>query len=89
MSDYCRYCDSDQIEERIEEIKRTNRKYRDWDDSDVQELFEDEIGLCYECTREEDADDYKGEGWGWYHFTNQLNATVCFTDTNRNTSRTN
>jgi hypothetical protein len=64
MSDYCRYCDSDQIEERISEIKRTNRKYRDWDDSDVQELFEDEIGLCYECTREEDADDFKGEGWG-------------------------
>lgn len=63
MSDYCRYCDSDQIEERIEEIKRTNRKYRHWDDSDVQELFEGEIGLCYECTREEDADDYKGEGW--------------------------
>ncbi len=63
MSDYCRYCDSEAIEERIADIKHTNRKYRDWDDSDVQELFEDEIGLCYECTREEDADDYKGEGW--------------------------
>jgi len=47
MKDYCRNCDSDQIEERISEIKRTNRKYRDWDDSDVQELFEDEIGLCW------------------------------------------
>jgi len=56
MSDYCRYCDSDQIEERIAEIKRTSIVYEDWDDSDVQDLFEDEIGLCYECTKEEDAD---------------------------------
>lgn len=56
MSDYCRYCDSDQIEERIAEIKRTSIVYEDWDDSDIQDLFEDEIGLCYECTKEEDAD---------------------------------
>ena len=56
MSDYCRYCDSDQIEERIAEIKRTSIVYEDWDNSDVQELFEDEIGLCYECHREEQAD---------------------------------
>jgi hypothetical protein len=63
MSDYCRYCDSDQIEERIAEIKKDNIRFAEYEDSDVQEMFEDEIGLCYECTREEDADDYKGEGW--------------------------
>ncbi len=56
MSDYCRYCDSDQIEERIAAMKRENMFYREWDDSDVQKMFEDEIGLCYECTKEEDAD---------------------------------
>ena len=56
MSDYCRYCDSDQIEERIADIKHNSIVYENWDNSDVQELFEDEIGLCYECTREEDAD---------------------------------
>ena len=56
MSDYCRYCEEDAIKERIAEIKRTSIVYEDWDDSDVQELFEDEIGLCYECTKEEDAD---------------------------------
>lgn len=63
MNDYCRYCDIEAIEERIAEIKRDNIRFREYDDSDVQEMFEDEIGLCYECTREEDADDYKGEGW--------------------------
>lgn len=56
MSDYCRYCDADQIEERIAEIKRTSIVYEHWENDDVQELFEDEIGLCYECTKEEDAD---------------------------------
>jgi hypothetical protein len=64
MKDYCRNCDSEQIEERIAEIKKENIRFREYDDSDIQEMFEDEIGLCYECTREEDADDYKGEGWG-------------------------
>lgn len=63
MKDYCRNCDSEQIEERIAEIKNENRKYRDWDDSDIEEMFEDEIGLCYDCQKEEDADDFKGEGW--------------------------
>ena len=63
MSDYCRYCDSELIEERIAEIKKDNIRFAEYEDSDVQEMFEDEIGLCYECTREEDADDYKGEGW--------------------------
>ncbi len=63
MKDYCRNCDSDQIEERIAEIKNENIRFREYDDSDVQELFEDEIGLCYDCQKEEDADDYKGEGW--------------------------
>jgi hypothetical protein len=64
MSDYCRYCDSELIEERIAEIKKENIRFREYDDSDIQEMFEDEIGLCYECTREEDADDFNGEGWG-------------------------
>jgi hypothetical protein len=63
MSDYCRYCDSELIEERVAEIKKENIRFREYDDSDIQEMFEDEIGLCYECTREEDADDFKGEGW--------------------------
>jgi hypothetical protein len=63
MKDYCRNCDSEQIEERISEIKNENIRFREYDDSDVQELFEDEIGLCYDCQKEEDADDYKGEGW--------------------------
>jgi len=63
MSDYCRYCDSDLIEERIADIKHNSIVYENWDNSDVQELFEDEIGLCYDCQKEEDADDYKGEGW--------------------------
>jgi hypothetical protein len=63
MSDYCRYCDSDQIEERIAEIKKDNIRFAEYEDSDVQEMFEDEIGLCYYCQKEEDADDYKGEGW--------------------------
>jgi len=63
MKDYCRNCDSDQIEERIAEIKNENIRFREYDDSDVQELFEDEIGLCYDCQKEEDADDFKGEGW--------------------------
>jgi len=63
MKDYCRNCDSEQIEERIAEIKNENIRFREYDDSDVQELFEDEIGLCYDCQKEEDADDYKGEGW--------------------------
>jgi len=63
MSDYCRYCDSEQIEERIAEIKKDNIRFREYEDSDIQEMFEDEIGLCYDCQKEEDADDYKGEGW--------------------------
>ena len=63
MSDYCRNCDSDLIEERIADIKKESIFYRDWDNSDVQEMFENEIGLCYECHKEEDADDFKGEGW--------------------------
>lgn len=63
MSDYCRNCDVDQIEERIAEIKNDNIRFREYDDSDIQEIFEDEIGLCYDCQKEEDADDYKGEGW--------------------------
>lgn len=63
MSDYCRYCDTEQIEERIADIKQNSLVYEHWDNSDVQELFEDEIGLCYDCQKEEDADDFKGEGW--------------------------
>jgi hypothetical protein len=63
MKDYCRNCDVDQIEERIAEIKNDNIRFAEYDDSDIQEMFEDEIGLCYYCQKEEDADDYKGEGW--------------------------
>jgi len=63
MKDYCRNCDSEQIEERIAEIKKENIRFREYDDSDIQEMFEDEIGLCYDCQKEEDADDFKGEGW--------------------------
>ena len=63
MKDYCKNCDSDLIEERIADIKRENICFREYDDSDVQEMFEDEIGLCRECHKEEVADDYKGEGW--------------------------
>jgi hypothetical protein len=63
MKDYCRNCDSEQIEERIAEIKNENIRFREYDDSDIQEMFEDEIGLCYDCQKEEDADDFKGEGW--------------------------
>lgn len=63
MSDYCRNCDVEQIEERIAEIKNDNIRFREYDDSDIQEMFEDEIGLCYDCQKEEDADDFKGEGW--------------------------
>jgi hypothetical protein len=63
MKDYCRNCDAEQIEERIAEIKNENIRFREYDDSDIQEMFEDEIGLCYECQKEEDADDFKGEGW--------------------------
>ena len=63
MCDYCRYCDSELIEERIAEIKKENIRFREYEDSDIQEMFEDEIGLCYDCQKEEDADDYKGEGW--------------------------
>lgn len=63
MSDYCRYCDTEAIEERIAEIKNDNIRFREYDDSDIQEMFENEIGLCRECQKEEDADDYKGEGW--------------------------
>ena len=63
MKDYCRNCDVDQIEERIAEIKNDNIRFAEYDDSDIQEMFEDEIGLCYECHKEEDADDFKGEGW--------------------------
>ena len=64
MKDYCRNCDSDLIEERIADIKKENIRFAEYENSDVQELFEDEIGLCYDCQKEEDADDYKGEGWG-------------------------
>ena len=56
MCDYCRYCDSDLIEERIAEIKKDNIRFREYEDSDIQEMFENEIGLCYECTKEENAD---------------------------------
>jgi len=63
MSDYCKNCDVEQIEERIADIKNDNIRFRDYEDSDIQEMFEDEIGLCYDCQKEEDADDYKGEGW--------------------------
>jgi len=56
MCDYCRYCDSDLIEERIAEIKKDNIRFAEYEDSDIQEMFEDEIGLCYECTKEENAD---------------------------------
>jgi len=63
MSDYCRNCDVEQIEERIAEIKNDNIRFREYDNSDIQEMFEDEIGLCYDCQKEEDADDFKGEGW--------------------------
>jgi hypothetical protein len=63
MKDYCRNCDVDQIEERIADIKNENIRFRDYDDSDIQEMFEEEIGLCYDCQKEDDADDYKGEGW--------------------------
>ncbi len=63
MKDYCRNCDVDQIEERIADIKKDNIRFRDYDDSDIQEMFEEEIGLCYDCQKEDDADDYKGEGW--------------------------
>lgn len=63
MKDYCRNCDSEQIEERIAEIKNENIRFREYEDSDIQEMFEDEIGLCYDCQKEEYADDFKGEGW--------------------------
>jgi hypothetical protein len=63
MSDYCKNCDVEQIEERIADIKNENIRFRDYDDSDIQEMFEEEIGLCYDCQKEDDADDYKGEGW--------------------------
>ena len=63
MKDYCRNCDVDQIEERIADIKKENIRFAEYENSDVQELFEDEIGLCYDCQKEEDADDFKGEGW--------------------------
>ena len=56
MCDYCRYCDSELIEERIAEIKKENIRFAEYEDSDIQEMFEDEIGLCYECTKEENAD---------------------------------
>lgn len=56
MNDYCRYCDTEAIEERIAEIKHNSIVYENWDNSDVQELFDDEIGLCRECQKEEDAD---------------------------------
>ena len=64
MKDYCRNCDSDLIEERIADIKKENIRFAEYENSDVQEMFEDEIGLCRECQKEEDADDFKGEGWG-------------------------
>ena len=63
MKDYCRNCDSELIEERIADIKKENIRFSEYENSDVQEMFEDEIGLCYDCQKEEDADDYKGEGW--------------------------
>lgn len=56
MSDYCRYCDTEAIEERIADMKRNNIRFAEYEDSDIQEMFEDEIGLCYDCTKEENAD---------------------------------
>ena len=63
MSDYCRYCEEDAIKERIADLKRLNPEYEGLSDSEVQDEIEDEIGLCYDCTKEQDADDFKGEGW--------------------------
>jgi hypothetical protein len=56
MKDYCRYCDTEAIEERIADIKKENIRFAEYEDSDIQEMFEDEIGLCYDCQKEEDAD---------------------------------
>lgn len=56
MSDYCRYCDVEAIEERIADLKRLNPEYEGLSDSEVQDEIEDEIGLCYDCHKEEDAD---------------------------------
>jgi hypothetical protein len=56
MSDYCRYCDTEAIEERIADIKKENIRFAEYEDSEIQEMFEDEIGLCYDCTKEENAD---------------------------------
>jgi hypothetical protein len=56
MKDYCRYCDTEAIEERIADIKKENIRFAEYEDSDIQEMFEDEIGLCYDCTKEENAD---------------------------------
>lgn len=56
MSDYCRYCDVEAIEERIADLKRLNPEYEGLSDSEVQDEIEDEIGICYDCHKEEDAD---------------------------------
>lgn len=56
MSDYCRYCEQDAIKDRINDLRRFNPEYEGLSDSEIQDEIEDEIGLCYECTREEDAD---------------------------------
>lgn len=56
MSDYCRYCEEDAIKERIADLKRLNPEYEGLSDSEVQDEIEDEMGLCYECHREEQAD---------------------------------
>jgi hypothetical protein len=37
-------------------LRRFNPEYEGLSDSEVQDEIEDEIGLCYECTKEEDAD---------------------------------
>ncbi len=56
MSDYCRYCEQDAINDRIQDLRRSNPEYEGLSDSEIQDEIEDEIGLCYECTKEEDAD---------------------------------
>lgn len=56
MSDYCRYCEEDAIKDRIADLRRFNPEYEGLSDSEIQDEIEDEIGLCYECTKEEDAD---------------------------------
>lgn len=59
MSDYCRYCEQDAIKDRIKELQGEKILGEEMNEyEDIREWLEDEgeIGLCYECTREEDAD---------------------------------